>query len=106
MRYNPLIIAEDVQRIHTACQHSSLVSVCWSWCPLSVLINSFLTTHERHRYWITCSVVLFDSQETQLWLSELHLGIQVDDWAIPTPPLAAWDDTTSSVASSESDGER
>ena len=91
MRYNPLIIAEDVQRIHQACDESLLVFVCWSWCPTSVRINSFLNTFERHRYWLTCAVVLFDSHETQFWPSEIHSGIQVSEWEIPTPPLAPWD---------------
>ena len=91
MRYNPLIIAEDVQRIHQACDESLLVFVCWSWCPTSVRINSFLNTFERHRYWLTCAVVLFDSHETQFWLSEIHSGVQVSEWEIPTPPLAPWD---------------
>ena len=91
MKYNPLCISQDQYRIDHACASSRVVQVCWGWVPTSVRINLFLTTFDRQRFWLTCSVLLFDSQETAFWLTEYHSQVRVTDWEVPSPPLQAWE---------------
>ena len=91
MKFNPLCISQDQYRIDHACASSRVVQVCWGWVPTSVRINLFLTTFDRQRFWLTCSVLLFDSQETAFWLTEYHSQVRVTDWEVPSPPLQAWE---------------
>ena len=105
MKFNPLCVSQDQYRIDQACADSRLVQVCWSWVPTSVRINLFLTTFERQRYWLTCSVLLFDSQEATFWLTEIHSQVSVTDWEVPTPPLQGWEIVPEPEADDESGAE-
>ena len=97
MRFNPLALAEAngdsfsvSTRIETACEQSNFVFTFWSWQPLSVALQSFLSTRERAILSRTNSVFCFDSPSVALVLTEIREELSVDSWEVPSPGVAAW----------------
>ena len=97
MRFNPLALTEAngdsfsvLTRIETACEQSNFVFTFWSWQPLSVALQSFLSTRERAILSRTNSVFCFDSPAVALVLTEIREELSVDSWEVPSPGVAAW----------------
>ena len=97
MKFNPLALAEQhgdsefvLTRIGTTCARNPFISTFWTWFPLAVRLQSFLSTRERAILSRTNTVICLDSTEVLLALTEQRENISVDCWEVPTPRVAAW----------------
>ena len=70
MKFNPLALAEQhgdsefvLTRIETTCARNPFISTFWTWFPLAVRLQSFLSTRERAILSRTNSVICLDSTE-------------------------------------------
>ena len=97
MKFNPLAVAEQhgdsefvLTRIETTCARNPFISTFWTWFPLAVRLQSFLSTRERAILSRTNSVICLDSTEVLFALTEQQENISVDCWEVPTPRVAAW----------------
>ena len=97
MKFNPLALAEQhgdsefvLTRIETTCARNPFISTFWTWFPLAVRLQSFLSTRERAILSRTNSVICLDSTEVLFALTEQQENISVDCWEVPTPRVAAW----------------
>ena len=78
------------QGLKTTCARNPFISTFWTWFPLAVRLQSFLSTRERAILSRTNSVICLDSTEVLLALTEQRENISVDCWEVPTPRVAAW----------------
>ena len=97
MKFNPLALAEQrgdsefvLTRIETTCAQNRFACTFWTWFPLSVTLQSFLSTRDRAILSRTNSVICLDSTGVALALTEQRESISVDCWEVPTPRVAAW----------------
>ena len=68
-------------------EQSPFLRDVWFWFSLAVRVTSFLTTHERHRFFLVSRYIYFERCEVAFGVTELRLGIQVDCWEVPSPPV-------------------
>ena len=97
MKFNPLALAEQhgdsefvLTRIEATCARNPFISTFWTWFPLAVTLQSFLSTRDRAILSRTNSVICLDYTEVSLALTEQRENISVDSWEVPTPRVAAW----------------
>jgi len=91
MKFNPLALAEQqgdsefaLTRIETTCARNPFICAFWTWFPLAVTLQSFLSTRDRAILSRTNSVICLDSTEVSLALTEKRESISVDSWEVPT----------------------
>lgn len=59
----------------------------WIWFSLAVRVIAFLTVHERQRFFLVAKYIYFERCEISFGVTELRLGIQVECWEVPSPPV-------------------
>lgn len=107
MKFNPLRIAElaedsecVLRRIEIGCRNHFIYTF-WTYFPLAVSLQAFLSTRDRIILSLTNSVVCLDATEVAFALTERREGLVVDSWEVPTPRLAAWSAPSSAEHSEE-----
>ena len=68
-------------------EQSPFLKDIWFWFSLAVRVTAFLTVHERHRFFLVSKYIYFERCEISFGVTELRLGIQVDCWEVPSPPV-------------------
>jgi len=68
-------------------EQSAFLKDVWFWFTLAVRVTAFLSVHERQRFFLVSKYIYFERCEISFGVTELRLGIQVDCWEVPSPPV-------------------
>ena len=105
-----LVLACDLARFTQGCRASGpLLADLWCFFDISIGVIAYLDTFSHFRLLQCCLVLYVDRTDVALGATALRLGIHLQSWGVPTPPVqivavpaaTVWDESSDSVSSDE-----